>query len=138
MKFPTYPIPAVAAVIEEQGQVLLVKRGVEPSKGRWSLPGGKIELGEPFKVALQREIREELQVEIEVQNLYAVKEYIEHDEDGAIKWHYIILDFRCKLLSGPPTASSDALEVTWVRPEDLIEMRLTRTTRELLKDKFPS
>lgn len=134
MAYPTYPIPAVAAVIREHGRLLLVKRKVEPSKGQWSLPGGRIELGEDLKAALRREIHEELQIDVSVKDLVAVKDYVERDDAGRIKWHYILLDYECERLSGTPQPRSDAEEKQWVPFTELSEINLTETTRELIQE----
>lgn len=134
MENPRYPVPAVAALIRKEEHVLLIKRGVEPSQGKWSLPGGKIELGEELQEALRREMKEELQVEVRVHDISKVKDYIERDQQGQVKWHYILIDFNCEIISGTPTATSDATQVRWVSPHELIYLSLTETTREVLED----
>lgn len=135
MAYPEYPIPAVAAFIMENNRLLLVKRKNEPSKGKWSLPGGRIEVGERIEKALKREIKEEVKVEIEVQDLLAIKEYIERDKEGNFKWHYLLLDYKCRITSGIPKPSSDVEKVYWIEPNKFSDLELTQTTRELLETK---
>lgn len=135
MAYPDYPIPAVAAFIMENDRLLLVKRKNEPSKGKWSLPGGRIEVGERIEKALKREIKEELKIEIEVQDLLAIKEYIERNKGRNFKWHYILLDYKCRIISGVPHPSSDVEKVYWVEPNEFAELDLTQTTQELLETK---
>lgn len=135
MAYPEYPIPAVAAVIRKKDRLLLVKRKNEPSRGQWSLPGGRIEVGERIEEALKREIKEELKVKIEVQELLAIKEYIERDKGGRFKWHYILLDYNCRIVSGVPQPSSDVKKMCWVGSNEFSDLELTQTTQELFETK---
>jgi len=132
-EYPEHPIPAVAAVIRRNGRVLLVKRENEPGAGLWSLPGGAVELGESVKEALAREVLEETSVEVRIGKPLAVVDKIVRDEKGRVKYHYVIVDFECSIVSGKPKAASDALSIAWVEEERLNEYKLTESTRRLLK-----
>lgn len=112
-EFPAVPLVGVGAVIVEKGRVLLVRRGTEPLKGRWSIPGGLVEVGEALEQAVRREAREETGLEVEPVELVELLDRI-HREDGRVRYHYVIADYLCRVKSGVPVAASDAAEVRWV------------------------
>ncbi|MDI3502413.1 MAG: 8-oxo-dGTP diphosphatase [Archaeoglobi archaeon] len=128
-----HPIPSVGALIFRNGRLLVIKRGNPPYAGYWSVPGGKVNWGESLEEALKREIREELLVEIEVEKLAGIVESI-YREDGEVKYHYIIIDYFCRIVSGEPVASDDALELRWVTMDELKELDVTPTLLKLLKN----
>jgi mutator protein MutT len=112
-EFPSAPLVGVGAVIVEQGRVLLVRRGSEPLKGRWSLPGGLVEVGEPLLAAVVREVREETGLTVEPVELIELLDRI-HREDERVRYHYVIADYLCRVAGGAPRAASDADAVRWV------------------------
>jgi 8-oxo-dGTP diphosphatase len=121
-KYPDRPIVAVGAVILHGDRVLLVQRGQEPLKGEWSLPGGVVELGETLEAALTREVREETSLDIVVGPVVEVLDSIRRDADGRAEYHYIIIDYACRVRGGTSTAASrgtDAADVRWVAVSDL-------------------
>ena len=118
-QYPSRPIVAVAAVIFKGDKVLLAKRATEPSKGKWSLPGGAGELGERHLEALKREIREETGIEIQIRDLVAVIDRIVLDRQGRVKYHYVILDYWAEHVQGVAKASSDILAITWAHVKDV-------------------
>ena len=103
-EYPSHPRVGVAAVVLRDNQVLLVQRGREPGKGSWGLPGGMLELGETLAEGARREVMEECGVEIEVGPLVAVFEPIQRDEDGRLRFHYVVVDYLARYLSGEPRA----------------------------------
>jgi ADP-ribose pyrophosphatase YjhB (NUDIX family) len=103
----------VGAVIVEAGKVLLVRRGHEPLKGQWSLPGGLLELGESLAEGVKREVREETGLAVEPLELIELLDRI-HREDGRVRYHYVIADYLCCVTGGALQASSDADAVRWV------------------------
>jgi 8-oxo-dGTP diphosphatase len=112
-EFPQSPLVGVGAVVVDQGRVLLVRRGREPLKGHWSLPGGLIEVGESLLAAVVREVEEESGLRIKPIELVELLDRI-HREDDRVRFHYVIADYLCTVLGGTLKAASDADEVRWV------------------------
>ena len=111
--YPEYPMPGVGAVIVRDGKVLLIRRGSEPLKGQWSLPGGLIELGETARQAVAREVEEETGLEITSATVIETVDRIVRDREGRIEYHYVLLDYFCRVSEGKPRAGSDAEEYVW-------------------------
>lgn len=116
-EFPEAPLVGVGAIIVEAGRVLLVQRGHEPMKGRWSIPGGLVELGETLDEALCRETREETGLEIENLGLVELLDRI-YREEGRIRYHYVIADYLCRPVGGTARAGDDAAALHWATPEE--------------------
>jgi mutator protein MutT len=123
----------VGGVVVHDGRVLLIRRGKEPLKGRWVVPGGTLELGETLEQALVRELEEETGLTVRPLELLTVFERIERAEEG-FAYHYVIVDYLCELVSGTPRAGSDALEVALVAPEDLASFDLPPKALEVVQD----
>ena len=130
--YPETPIAAVGAVVFKNGKILTIKRGQEPNKGKWSIPGGRIELGETAYEAAQREVREECSIEVEIERVLDSANNIIRDEDGRIKYHFVIIDMLARYTSGEIKAQTDAEECKWVTPQELTELDLTPMLREML------
>jgi ADP-ribose pyrophosphatase YjhB (NUDIX family) len=116
-RYPQRPLIGVGGLIFQGDSVLLVRRGREPAKGRWSIPGGLVETGERLSEAVAREILEETGLTVETGPLVEVFERLERDEKGRVVYHYVILDYLCLKADGLPKAASDAAEVCWADPE---------------------
>jgi ADP-ribose pyrophosphatase YjhB (NUDIX family) len=112
-EFPSTPLLAVGAVIVEAERVLLVRRGAEPLKGHWSLPGGLLEVGESLTEGVKREVREETGLLVEPVELIELIDRI-HREDNRVRYHYVIADYLCRMAGGVLQAASDADAVRWV------------------------
>src|SRR5205809_2114809 len=113
-RHPERPIVAVGAVILDGDRVLLVKRGQEPLKGEWSLPGGAIEIGETLEAAVVREVREETCLDVEVGPLVDVVNRITRDAEGRVDYHFVVVDYLCRPLGGTLACASDAAAAEWV------------------------
>ena len=116
-EFPTVPLAGVGAVIVKDGRILLVQRGTEPGLGRWSIPGGLIEVGESLIEAVVREVREETGLEVEPVELIELLDRIYREEDR-VRYHYVIADYLCRVLGGTLNAASDAAAVCWAGREE--------------------
>lgn len=135
-KYPDRPIVAVGAVILDGDRVLLVQRGQEPLKGEWSLPGGAVELGETLEEALVREVREETSLDVAVGPMVEVFDSIRRDAGGRAEYHYIIIDYACRVRGGTPTAAvrgSDAADVRWVPLAEIERYHVTRTAIAVIR-----
>lgn len=113
MSTTSYPISAVIAMIIHDDKVLLVRRGKEPNKGRWGLPGGKIELGETITEAALRELKEETNITAQAGQILTAFDVIMRDEKLQTSHHYILIPVLCSYLDGIAKAASDAAEVRW-------------------------
>jgi len=120
--YPSQPIPAVGAFIVRDGEILLIRRAYEPCAGKWSIPGGIIELGETTIDALKREVFEELGVRLKSLKLLDVYDYISRDEDGKIRYHYVIIDFLVDLESFKITPSSEIVEYGFFTRDEMLSM----------------
>ena len=129
------PSIGVGGVLIHGGRVLLIRRGKEPLRGRWVIPGGTVELGETLEQALVREMAEETGLVVAPGELLTVFDRI-HREEGAIHYHYVILDYLCSYVAGEAAAASDAEAVAWVAPEELPAYDLPDKALEVVKDAF--
>ena len=131
------PVVAIGAVILAGGRVVLVKRGKEPLKGHWSLPGGSVELGETLVEAVRREVREETGLDVEVGALVEVLDRVHRDADGRIAYHYVLIDYVCRPRSGDAeivlSPGDDAAEAALVDPRELGEYSLAPVTRRVIE-----
>jgi len=112
-EYPETPLVGVGAVVVKDGRVLLVRRGHEPSKGQWSLPGGMLELGEGLMAGAVREVEEETGLLVEVVELVELLDRI-HRDGERVRYHYVIADYLCRVVDGELRAASDAEAVRWV------------------------
>jgi len=125
--YPNQPIVGVGAVIIYDGKLLLEKRKNDPGKGKWSIPGGLVELGENVEQTVIREVKEETGLEVEKPEHIDIVDNITRDENGEIKYHFVIIDYFVKLKGGTMKATSDAEELRWVTFDDVEKHDLTIT-----------
>lgn len=116
-EYPDVPLVGVGALVVDQGRVLLVQRGTEPMKGRWSIPGGLLEVGESLADGVVREVLEETGLHVEPVELVELLDRI-YREGGRVRYHYVIADYLCRVVSGTPSAGSDAAAVRWVERQE--------------------
>jgi 8-oxo-dGTP diphosphatase len=105
-------------------RVLLVRRGSEPLKGTWSIPGGLLELGEELAEGVRRELKEETGLDVEPLEVLAVFDRIVRD-GPRVRYHYVIVDYACRWKHGRLRPASDVLDARWVRRKDLPQYHLT-------------
>lgn len=130
--YPQYPMIGVHALILKEGRMLLIKRSKEPSKGMWSIPGGRLELGETVSGAVKREVFEECGVQIEIVRILEVMDNILRDDDGRIRYHFVLIDLLANYISGEPKAQSDAEECRWVTPAELTKLDMNPKLRAVI------
>jgi 8-oxo-dGTP diphosphatase len=142
-EYPERPLVGVGGVVIEDGRTLLIRRGSEPLRGEWSIPGGTLELGETLEEGVVRELLEETGLEVRVLELIEVFERIYMDDAagaGAEKkgprFHYVIVDYLCERIAGTAVAGSDVTDVAFAREEQLGEYRLTETATRILQKAF--
>ena len=131
--YPKAPIAGTGVVVFKEGKILLIKRGQEPSKGKWSIPGGRIELGEAAFEAARREVKEECSIEVEIERVLDSVDNIIRDEDGRIEYHFVIIDLLARYVSGEIRAQSDAEACRWVTPREMAGLDMSPMLRDMLK-----
>jgi 8-oxo-dGTP diphosphatase len=127
--YPDRPIVSVGAVIVQNGRILLEKRRNDPGKGKWSIPGGIMELGESPEQTVIREVREETGLVVDTPELVDVVSPVSLDESGRVKYHFVIVDYLVKVKGGIARAASDAAKLEWVRVEEVEQRDLTKSFR---------
>jgi ADP-ribose pyrophosphatase len=132
-KYPESPRVGVGALVIHEGKVLLVRRGVSPSKGLWAVPGGSLELGESLAVCAERETLEETGVVIRGEEPIYVFDYQERDQDGRVRYHYVIVDVYGRYVSGEPAGGDDAAEARWTAKEEISRLPMGEGTLNLLR-----
>ena len=122
----------MGAVVFKENKVLLVLRGKPPAEKQWAIPGGCVELGETLQEAAEREITEETGIVIKAKKPIYTFDVIERDENGHIRFHYVIVDLAADYVSGELRAGDDAVDVSWVSLKDLNNRNVSDATRKLL------
>ncbi len=137
-EFPEAPIVGVGAVVIDGQKVLLIRRGQQPLKGEWSLPGGALELGETLQQGVVREVEEETGLEVVPVGMVEVFDRITRDEaSGQVRYHYVLVDFLCHVVGGLLCGASDAEEARWVNRSELVsKYRLRAFTCEVIEKAF--
>jgi 8-oxo-dGTP diphosphatase len=131
-RYPDRPFVGVGAVIVHEGRVLIVKRKYDPLAGQWSIPGGAVELGETLEASIAREMLEETGLEIEVGPVIEVFDRITRDEQGRVRYHFVLVDYLCWPLGGALQAGSDVADAKFVDPADLAPYQLTAKATEVI------
>lgn len=135
-EFPEIPLVGVGAVIVDDARVVLVKRAHPPLQAKWSIPGGVLEVGELVRDAAVREAREETGLIVEAGELLGVYDRVLRDAEKRVQYHYVLIDFLCRRVSGELHAGSDADEVRWFRREELAALNLAEDTLDVIGKGF--
>jgi ADP-ribose pyrophosphatase YjhB (NUDIX family) len=122
----------VGGIVLNEGKVLLVKRGKQPGYGKWSIPGGMVELGETLSEAIKREVLEECGIEIELADVVAVLERVIRREDERVRYHYVLVDFLGYWKGGDLQPASDILEARWADPAEMETLEMTERTQQVV------
>ncbi len=136
-EYPDSPLVGVGAIIvattARENQVLLIRRGSAPLQGEWSLPGGVLECGETLREAVIREASEETGLKVETVEMLGVYERVIRAEDTLVRYHYVLIDFLCRIAGGKLQAGSDAAEVRWFNREELPTLNLPPDTIDVIQ-----
>lgn len=135
-EYPDRPIVGVGAVIVDARRVLLVKRGSPPLLGEWSLPGGVVEIGETLRTAAEREALEETGLLVEAGEVLEVLDRIIPGENGRAQYHYVLIDFLCRVKGGTLRVGGDATDAAWSAPEELPRFKLEKTAINVIRHAF--
>jgi 8-oxo-dGTP diphosphatase len=142
-EYPERPMVGIGGVIIDRGRTLLIRRGSEPLRGEWSIPGGTLELGETLEEGVTRELLEETGVHVRVLELIEVFDRIYLDDAATgggnrrkPRFHYVIVDYLCERISGEPRAGSDVTDVAFASEDELAKFSLTETAARILKKAF--
>jgi 8-oxo-dGTP diphosphatase len=142
-EYPERPIIGIGGIVIHEGRALLIRRGSEPLRGEWSIPGGSLELGETLEQGVIRELLEETGLEVRIMGMVEIFERIFSDFparylDGKERprYHYVIVDYLCEKLSGEPRAGGDALDVAYSSEDELGRFQLTETALRVLHKAF--
>ena len=122
-------------MVIHRNRALLIRRGSEPLKGEWSIPGGMLELGEELAAGVQRELKEETGLDVEPLKCILVFDRIMR-EGARVKYHYVIVDYLCRRKRGRLRPASDVIDARWVRRADLPRYHLTDMATALILEAF--
>ena len=126
----------VGAIMLRRDRILMAQRGKEPLKGWWSLPGGALEIGESLHDGVCREVREETGLEIVPLGVLEIFERIIRDDAGAPEYHYVLIDYMCRVTGGKLFPGDDVCAVEWVRHRDLSTLQITEGTLGVIEKAF--
>lgn len=133
-EYPDSPKVGVGAVVIKEGRVLLIRRGIPPSQGLWAIPGGSLELGETLQQGAERELLEETGIRASAGEPIYAFDFFERDDEGRIRFHFVIVDMKAEYQSGEPKGADDALEARWLTPKDIHELPVSQNTLRLLRE----
>ena len=114
----------------------MAQRGKEPLKGWWSLPGGAVETGETLDHAVRREVLEETGLEVKPLRVFEIFERIMHDAKGETEYHYVLIDYVCRITGGKLCAGDDVARVAWMRENELADLQITEGTLGVIRKAF--
>ena len=132
-EYPSVPRVGVGAVVLDAGRVLLVRRGKPPLAGKWSLPGGMLELGETTAEAARREVAEECGLQIRVGEVAGILDRVVRDVEGRIRYHWVLVDYVAFVESGELCAASDADEAQWVEVDEVVRLDTTDGLLDMIR-----
>ncbi len=133
-EYPAAPVIAVGAIIRHQDRLVLIRRDKEPAKGFWTFPGGAVELGESLQDAVRREVLEETGLQVEPGEVATVIDHVARDEAGAVRYHYIIVDYYARPVRGALQPGGDVSDARWVGLADLDGLEMTEKAGELARE----
>ena len=134
-EYPDRPIPGVGVIIFDRGKVIIIKRAFDPSKNKWSIPGGAVNVGEKVRDAARREVHEELGLDVTIRDVVDVMDNIVYEGDR-IKYHFVLIDFWAELQGGTLELNPECLDAAWVFEHELDVYDLTTGAKAAIKKGF--
>jgi ADP-ribose pyrophosphatase YjhB (NUDIX family) len=131
-EYPKCPLVGAGALVVRRGRILLVKRKNPPNRGRWTVPGGLVELGESVEEAAARELKEELGVRAKVGSLFDVITYVELDRSGRIRYHFVLVDYIVRPLGGRLRLNPESSAYGWFTEAQVEMLDMAEDTREVV------
>lgn len=131
--YPDRPLVGVGAVIVRDRRVVIVQRSNEPLKGQWSIPGGALEVGETLRQCAAREALEETGLRVEPIDVLDVFDSIYSDPDGRTRYHYVLIDFFCRVAGGELHSGGDAAQACWITREEMANFAITETAQKVIR-----
>ncbi len=135
-RYPRRPILGVGAIILKRDRILLVERGRAPMAGYWSLPGGVLEAGETLEEGVRREVLEETGLDVRPAAVVQIFERILRDAQGRPEYHYVLIDYFCRVTGGTLAAASDVKRAAWVPRRLLGDYLITEGTLPVIEKAF--
>lgn len=135
-EYPERPIVAVGGVVIREARVLLIRRGQPPLEGRWSIPGGILEIGETIAEGIERELMEETGIRVRVLDLIEIYEKVLRDGGNEPRYHFVILDYTCEFVEGTARAGGDVTDTAWVSEQQLESLALTTAAKRVIHGAF--
>ncbi len=132
-EYPDHPRVGVGTVVLDGDRVLLVRRGRQPGYGKWSIPGGLVDLGETTEEAARREVLEECGIAVRLVGVAGVVDRVIRDESGRIRYHYVLVDYAAHPESRAVHAGSDAADARWVPVADLGQYDTTDGLADMIR-----
>ena len=132
-EFNNKPLIAVGVLVIDKDKVLIIKRGEEPNKFLWSIPGGLVEIGEELEEAAIREVKEEMGIDIKIEKMIGIFNCINRNKNE-IEYHYVIIDYIAREFTGSIKTNKEILDFKWMKFNELHNYELTNTTRELFRE----
>ncbi len=140
-EYPEHPMVGVGGFIHRDGKVLLIRRRFEPNSGKWAPPGGRLEVGEDPQEGAMREVKEELGLDVEVERLLQVANEVVRDEEGRVRFHFVLIDYLMKPLGERVILNDESYEFAWFDPPAVEKLDATANTKlvarkyaDLMKD----
>ncbi len=135
-EYPAQPLIGAGALIISGENIVLVTRIHEPLKGEWSIPGGLVELGETLRATTEREALEETGLAVQAGAVVEVIDRIITDADGRTRYHYVLIDFLCRVTGGDLRAGGDAGEARWVGRGELANYEIREPAMRVIAKAF--
>jgi ADP-ribose pyrophosphatase YjhB (NUDIX family) len=132
-EYPVRPLVGAGALILGDSRLLLIRRGAQPGQGKWSIPGGLVELGENVQDAMIRETKEEVGLDVEAVKLMDVFDSVTLDDQGRVQYHFVVVNYLARIVGGTVRTASDILEARWVPVGEVEKFVLTDSFRRFFE-----